>query len=253
MNPEHVNNPEHEYQPTGDANLDMKLRRRIETSNTFPIVFGDILQIAFIGFDYRWKDGKLKYVDFFKDQSYAKVDKVPTLYYEITADDPDKKILRGKPVQGDVRRGKIPEDIGEALNQVENIGEFVKLSDNRITTIAEILRSYEIVNVYAQIHVHIKCSDIENRIPVGYQSGINQDELRIREEEVSELFADFKNEPAGKLAKLAKIHEGDTKTIETDYSSLSKEIDPGAETQEVHSTVEDMSVDILQDPAFWNI
>lgn len=271
-NPEHSNDKKHMYQSTGDAKLDIKLNRRIETFKTYPIASGDLLQIAFIGFNYRWSDEENIYVDFFKNKKgsdapaleverlkdqYAKV---PTLMYEVVALDPMGEILRGKAFQGEVRRGRIPENIGEALSQAENLGEF-ELPDKRIVTINEILDNYEIINIYTQIQIHIKYSDKEKREEAEYQ-GIEKEKLSQKEDFFSDFLGDLKNEPAGRLAQLAETHKGDTETIETDYSALRGDnIDPHAETSYIDSkpSIEEsqekttVSFDIMSDPAFWNL
>jgi hypothetical protein len=254
-------NPDHSFQLTGDPKLDIKLRRRIETSKTYPIIKEDLLQIAFIGFSYKWEDGEINHVDLFRDKSYSKV---PTLMYEIIALDPLGEILRGRPFQGEVRRGKLPEDIGEALIQAENLGRF-ELPNKKIVTINEILENYEIENIYAQIQMHVKCSDKKNRIK-SYQSGIKEDEVSAKEEkgkeeEFSDFLSDLKKTPSGRLAKLADTtHKGNTDMVETDYSGLSKGVDPKEETQYIpkqepanQDDIQDMSVDAIKDPAFWNL
>jgi len=278
-NPEHSKDKKHKYHSTGDTKLDIKLQRRIETFKTYPIAPGDLLQIAFIGFNYKWNDEENSYVDFFKNKKGPdsspeleaerlkdKYSKVPTLMYEVIALDPLGEILRGKPFQGEVRRGKIPQTIGEVLDQAENLGEF-ELPDKRIIPIKEILSSYEIINIYAQIQIHIKYSDKKNRKKAEYQSGIKEEDVSAKgeKEKKEEFFSDFlgdlKKTQSGRLAKLADTtYKGNTDMVETDISNLGQ-IDPGADTQPIPKKIDsekidsslDLSVDIMQDPAFWNL
>lgn len=227
-------------------------KRRIEASKTYPIEADDLIQIAIVGFSYTWTDKKQHYVDFFRDHDHSKI---PVAIYKMLDINHVEKKLGAKPFADEKRKNAVPEDLSAAIKQAQNLGEF-ELPDGTVKAVCNIATEYEIDKVYAQIQLHIKYSDRENREKS--QDSIDVENLVTKEgESFSEMFEALrKNTPSnGRLAKLAAMADaGETKIIETGLGDLDQEIDPNAETQVAKPTKKAaVPINYLKDPAFWNL
>jgi len=218
-------NPNKSFTKVGDTEFDLKMRRNIETSPTYPVVPGDIVQIGFDGFNYEWNQEERPYVKLFSTEGNTKI---PSLFYEIYAVDPAGNILKAKAVQGQVQRGKAPECLADVLRLTGGLGD-CDMPDGSVMSINDLANNYEILKVHAQILIHIKYSDKENRVEAGYQSGVKKEELHVTEKiDTSADFSAFFQQGTEGLEALAqKANSGDTAIVERNISS----VDPHAETQ----------------------
>ncbi|MBW2977615.1 hypothetical protein KY331_02110 [Candidatus Woesearchaeota archaeon] len=114
-----------------DTNLAME-RGRIEKSSLYPIVPGDVVEVALIGFKYRNEEGE-HYVDIVEKYKGA-----PTFFYEVTTLE-DTGLLSGEP-------------FGEKAVEDENISP---------KHLGDLVQSefYDAVKVHIQIKTHIKYSE----------------------------------------------------------------------------------------------
>ena len=193
-------NPEKSKASTGDDEYDRKRARTLDMSATYPIVDGDIVQVAFIGFRCKWKEDEDLYVDFFRNQDF---NQIPALTYSIVGLGSEKDVLTAKQFVDLTLHEKKYEHIGDLIKVAENMGDY-ELPDGTVMAIKDVANTFPIVKVHVQLQMHIKYSDKENRKPAEnfYQSGIKLEEVKAKPDEDLSLI-DVTDDVAGTFAGLS--------------------------------------------------
>ncbi len=236
-------NPERSLAPLGDGDYDLRGYRKIKTSDIYPIVSEDILQLSFVaikvGYVNEEGEDQPVYIDLFKDQEYAKV---PSKFYLI-------KDLGGGRFVGEpfsdagVLISNRPKTLGEVIQTAKGLGKWELPSGENID-IEQLVQTHPIIKVHIQILTHIKYSDNENRISVGYSSKIKVEDLSTDPEEeealanaksVGDFFGISGDAETQKTFGnfTAKADAGNNSIVEDGVVVAHVEIDPHAETQKI--------------------